>query len=329
VTQKSDRRDFAFQQGPLRCLRKQDGRFEIVPDTDDQNYMAISYGWPSDEFHRMDSSKEAVDIYQNGYSIQSSNFTRFMTDALAEYMDRDGLCLWLDYHCIDQENVQEKDMQIAGMSSIFSNAAFSAVMLEDVGMLTEEFEILKRPKNTNQRDRHLSIIRRVMSSRIFTRAWCSQESFLSRKATIFVHHTEKLTKPVAFGFGTLRSWVDLAFRSDASLPRLYQSMAIEGPLEGTFEVIKSFVWTYGILIHQKRFNIYDKISLTLNLLSVPANQHFIGLPVKSNRSDEDKLNVNRILNILAIQPNKNFFVASQSSRSTLSIAIFNRIHHCN
>jgi hypothetical protein len=123
---------------------------------------------------------------------------------------------------------------------------------------------------------------------------------LSRKATVFVHRTDKPRKPIAFGFGTLRSWVDLAFRSDASLPRLYQSMAIEGRHEGIFEVIKSFAWAYGVLIHQKCFNIYDKISLTLNLLSVPANQHIIGLPVKSNRSDEDKLNVNRILNILAI-----------------------------
>jgi hypothetical protein len=92
-----------------------------------------------------------------------------MTDAFAEHMDRDGLCLWLDYHCIDQENVQEKDMQIAMMGSNFSNIAFSTVMLEDVGMSTEGFEILKRPKMTHQRDRYLSIIRRVMSARLFTR----------------------------------------------------------------------------------------------------------------------------------------------------------------
>ena len=215
-------------QAPLKCLRKHNGQFEIVPFTEEQDYIAISYCWPSDEISRLNSSKEGVDIYENGHSLQSANLTRFMTDALAQYLDRDGLSLWLDYYCIDQNNKQEKDMQVAAMDAIFSNAVFTVVMLEDVGVSTEEFPILKRQTKSHQRDQHLGIVRRVMSARLFTRAWCSQESLLSRKATVFVHHTNKTTKPIAFGFGTLRSWVDLAVRSDPSIPRFYQPLSIEG-----------------------------------------------------------------------------------------------------
>ena len=292
--------DSSFHQGPLRCLRKHDGRFEIVPFTEDKFYIAVSYSWPSQEFSRLHTSNEAVEIHQDDHLIQSSNFTKFMSDALKDFVVRDGLALWLDYHCINQRDSTEKDMQVAAMDSIFSNAAFTAVMLEDVSISREEFEILKREKKSHQRERHLSIVRRILSARLFTRAWCSQESLLSRKATIFVHHTDNPSEPISFGFGTLRSWMDLAIRSDPSIPRLYQQLPIEGPHGGTFTALKSFAWAYGVVLSQNCFNVYDKVSLTLNLMRVSYDQHIIGLPNDSDKSHNGETNVTKILNLFAV-----------------------------
>lgn len=66
---KRDEMEFSFPQGPLRCLRKHDGQFEIVPYTEDQEYVPISYCWSFNDFDSWDSTKEAVDIYEIGQAF--------------------------------------------------------------------------------------------------------------------------------------------------------------------------------------------------------------------------------------------------------------------
>ena len=82
-------------------------------------YACLSYVWGSEPATQL--------IYINGKRF-------FVRQNLYEYLlrarhDRDGHLLWIDAICIDQENIEERNHQVALMGQIYSLAQFTDVWL--------------------------------------------------------------------------------------------------------------------------------------------------------------------------------------------------------
>ncbi|KAF2185598.1 hypothetical protein K469DRAFT_750321 [Zopfia rhizophila CBS 207.26] len=95
----------------------------------------------------------------------------------------------IDQRSIDQGNKEEKDAAVGAMDIIYSSARQLIIILEDIEIPHEEEQIINRYwdvvrsatplENWNVPESDLQIIRkvfrRILSSRWFTRAWCSHE----------------------------------------------------------------------------------------------------------------------------------------------------------
>jgi hypothetical protein len=103
--------------------------------------------------------------------------------------------LWVDALCIDQDNIEERDEQIAKMGSIYSSARRVIIWL---GERTEEVEgalqLVRKTRYTIDRDRTLvdwSPVLNLLRRPWFQRTWIIQEAVLAREPL------------VACGFGTI------------------------------------------------------------------------------------------------------------------------------
>jgi hypothetical protein len=83
------------------------------------SYMAVSYAWVDE---RVDSSsQEEVSIICNGESISiSSN----LHSALLTFRSTTRILpLWVDFLCINQQDIQERNQQVGMMRSIYANSS--------------------------------------------------------------------------------------------------------------------------------------------------------------------------------------------------------------
>ncbi|OQN96839.1 hypothetical protein B0A48_17399 [Cryoendolithus antarcticus] len=274
----------------------------------DDQYVAISYTWPG-SWTRLYSSDNPSMTLRNGVPTKSTHISVFMVkvfdDILASSAGERKPYLWVDFSCIDQDNELEKARQVAIMDRIYAQALYTAVVLEDVELSTEEHQLLLSPPirdTSEERSRRLDVTRRLLRARWFKRAWCSQELILSADTFVYLHCTEQPAKPMRFPIGTLFNWTTIARTYDASIPELAQPRGSVNHTRLMSIAFNPSAWAYGIVREMGCYNEYDKIALVQNLVKTPLPKRLTHLPNTKGLNDATaKRNVARMLNVLAVQ----------------------------
>lgn len=300
----------AVAERPLRCLKRGLPRKGLnVESFSQQEYIAISYTWPGEQWVRLYDSNIPTEVWNGAVCSMSEHISKFMLHVFDELNSRiqtksgQALAFWVDHSCIDQENYIEKKQQVAIMDRVYSGARLTAVMLEDVELTANDFDLLTSHDH-EERNRYSTLVRRILSARWFGRAWCSQEFLLSRGTLFYVHQTGRPKDPLSFASDALDGWLNKARIYDATMPRmpvkrgtasLYQS--VEGCM-----FVGSFAWAHGVVQGMACFEVFDKIALVLNLVRTPPSRRLIAFPSTEGQATTDaNLNVAKTVNVLAIQ----------------------------
>ena len=299
---------------PLRVLafRAHSDELDLVPYAEGMQYVAVSYTWPSSA-PRLYNSNEETCICQNQQCWLSQHVSDFMYEAMKQafssrFNPTELQVFWVDHECINQHDDSEKAEQMAVMDSIYGDTALTAIMLEDVELSSDELSFLKAPRRREGFDRqlYLALCTRIMQSRWFTRAWCSQEALLARGAMFFVHRTGEPSNPVSFAHGALDSWLSRAMTYGSTLGRLPAPRGFDYTGIGTTPAAHPYAWAYGVVRNMGCLNGYDKISLAQNLVRAPRVRCKLRLSVTTHisvgkKNDPQSSNIAKLINVLAVQ----------------------------
>ncbi|KAI9061159.1 hypothetical protein FKP32DRAFT_1613301 [Trametes sanguinea] len=275
---------------PLRVLvRNAKGIYEPVP-YNGQPYMAISYCWPGGSFLKIGTSNEPTPVQTSNGIVQSQHFSRFISRAAESW--HASLAVWIDYHCINQDDVEEKTAQVAIMQHIYTKAQITLVMLEDKALSAQEQLAVTRPQ---VRTDPTSAARSVLSARWFSRAWCSQELVLSHKVQIYTHSQEG--DPADFPADLFWHCVEKARYRDPSIPVFREP---RGRLPDVTVAKTSCVWALAVVHRLGCSDEYDKAALVCNLVRLV--YRFSSRPTAFNvHSPAIHLNVLKMINVIALQ----------------------------
>ncbi|TBU44314.1 hypothetical protein BD309DRAFT_958691 [Dichomitus squalens] len=297
-----ERGEGSLNDKPLRvlALRHDNATYELVAYTG-QPFVAVSYPWPgADTFERMGSSHTSTVVHTPGGPVTSNHFSQFIARNCQAYNAGSSRDVWIDYHCINQDDTDEKMAQVAILQLIYARSDITLIMLEDVALSSEEMAILLSNKATDQ---IATMVRRIIAARWFTRAWCSQELFLSRRAVFFLHNSSSPGEAHRIDSDSLWQCVEIARRRDSSIPLFSLS---RGSVQDR-AVSKNTSWALRIVHPLECSDGYDKLSLVCNLLrhvyqfkarptALPARGH--SLPGSLARVVQ--LNVLKMVNVMAI-----------------------------
>ncbi|KAF2736271.1 HET-domain-containing protein, partial [Polyplosphaeria fusca] len=149
---------------------------EIIAAPPKAAYIALSYVWGS--------------VRPN----HASEFTRTVRDAIAVAKSLGYRYLWVDKHCIDQENDDDKHDQIHQMDLVYQAADLTIIAAAGSNADAGLPGVLDTPRNqqpvvevgdveiiNSMPHPHNTILR----SRWSTRAWTLQEAVLSRRRLVF------------------------------------------------------------------------------------------------------------------------------------------------
>ncbi len=282
---------------PLQVLvpTNKEPSFMRVPYID-QPYVAISYCWPGGAaFKRLASSNSPTIVTIDDAHVHSVHFSRFIADTVQSHNQSTGraLAVWIDFHCINQTDNTEKAEQVAIMQGIYARAETTLIMLEDLSITQDDRNLLLRFKHT---EGYVPLVRRIISSRWFTRAWCSQELVLSSRAYFHMHDALNPGSAIRIDSGSLWHCMDIARSIDGSIPLFSQPRG--RVLVGLFNA----AWALNIVQHLGCSDEYDKISLVCNLQRYnyifTARPNAFGAP--ADVAPTVRLNVLKMANIMAI-----------------------------
>jgi len=153
----------------------------------DQNctYAALSYAWGTD--------RVSIDIEVKGTRSQKLRITKSLADALRSLRKCHHSVLWIDALCIDQRNVEEKNIQVGRMAELYRRASCVVIWLgeaSDDSDLAIEFmrNISTKDGDVLAEDRKVSkswaALANLMRRSWFTRRWVVQEVAFARQAVL-------------------------------------------------------------------------------------------------------------------------------------------------
>ena len=112
-----------------------DGPYELlhVNVNETPKYIALSYTWGKSDFCKH------IRIDNGILNITENLFEGLLV--LRERLNQSGYCLWVDFICIDEQNVEERNAQVSIMKSIYENAEEVYVWL---GVSSEDSDLAMR-----------------------------------------------------------------------------------------------------------------------------------------------------------------------------------------
>ena len=173
------RGDMGFQSRVINCWTR-----EIVPLTQDLEYLALSYVWG-----RVTDDEDSQTSETSGWV--PFNAPQTIEDAISVVLGIGKEYLWVDRYCIWQS--ENRDLQIQNMHEIYRNAVSTIVPVEAdsagsgfSGVSSPRCEQLRFWTNAGQLVFTFPHISYHLSSSIWlTRGWTYQEAFLSRSCMFF------------------------------------------------------------------------------------------------------------------------------------------------
>ncbi|KAI0715796.1 heterokaryon incompatibility protein-domain-containing protein [Cerioporus squamosus] len=238
---------------PLRVLASTapGASYELVPYTGEP-YVAISYCWPSHDFERIGVSNNPTQIVTPGGVIHSEHFSQFMARAIEVHRAEIGVraAVWIDTHCINQSDEEEKRAQVAILHRIYSHAQTTLIVLEDIALTADEQRALTRFRISQET---VALVRRVTSARWVHPCLVLAGALLSTRTVFFVHDASSPGNAILVPAETLWHLMDAARHYDRSIP-----------LFTLFE--KNMAYALNIVYKLGCSDEYDKISLVCNLM---------------------------------------------------------------
>ncbi|KAH7398723.1 heterokaryon incompatibility protein-domain-containing protein, partial [Phaeosphaeria sp. MPI-PUGE-AT-0046c] len=165
-------------------------RLRLSPSTFDDDcptYSALSYSW------QYNPPQPQMQIYCNDLPMRIGyNLWTFLRQC--RKTDGTGHHLWVDAICIDQQNISERNHQVAQMRDIYSKAARAIVWLgPDIGTdeATEAFDLVTGPNRLLYRDsrrdmrwhrsrRQWRALEKLLNRSYWSRVWIIQEFILAK-----------------------------------------------------------------------------------------------------------------------------------------------------
>lgn len=169
----------------IDCVTKR-----IVTANPDDGYFALSYVWGAGKNSSLCRSSH------DGEIILPGTVSRVIEDTILVVRSLNGRYLWVDQFCIDQENSQERHIQISNMDKIYEGAIATIVAVSgdgaNSGLPGVSCRRLHQPR--------LKVGNMVLASTLpqvsvllkastwATRAWTYQEAVISRRCLFFTDH---------------------------------------------------------------------------------------------------------------------------------------------
>jgi hypothetical protein len=162
---------------------------KLIVRNDDEPYEALSYTWG------FKGHSSSIRICSGVGKFEEFDIQANLESALRQLRRAHSYrLLWADAICIDQENPEEKNHQVAKMAEIYNNAENVCVWLGEGGESTERglsfisrildlnsFDCLVADQNSVQ---EWHALLELMNSPWFSRRWIIQEVALARQATV-------------------------------------------------------------------------------------------------------------------------------------------------
>jgi hypothetical protein len=169
---------------PIRCSLFHTTHKEAPP------YVALSYVWG-------DSSNPQLVLVDSGAISVTPNLHHALL-RLRPDAGQDDLVMWIDAICINQEDIQERNVQIGNMRAIYQHASRVAVwlgldynesstaiqMARDLNVCQsrdEVFALLDRPQSKN----HLEFLVTLFRRQYWWRIWVIQEVSCAKSAMVY------------------------------------------------------------------------------------------------------------------------------------------------
>jgi len=135
-------------------------------------YIASSYTWGS-----VDASTREIQIDGKSYEVRENLFN-FLYSFRNDRANDEGVHLWIDQICIDQQNKKEQSASIRLMPRIYQQATY---VLQLLGCDSETVEAA-RDFDANYSISSMTVL---LDNRYFTRLWIIQEILLARAIRVF------------------------------------------------------------------------------------------------------------------------------------------------
>jgi len=170
----------------------------LVPFSDQQSYVALSYVWGQVEQHRTLSSE--LDVLQRPYSLHRDSETTSLPDTIHDAIRwvqvLDERFLWVDSICIVDDDPSHKHAELDRMSGIYANASVTIVAAQgdDPTYGLRGLRGVTKPRSFQQRVYRIKNVQLAECSfpphghkanKWETRGWTFQEAVFSRRRLIF------------------------------------------------------------------------------------------------------------------------------------------------
>jgi hypothetical protein len=169
-----------------KCLERRD------PESFPQGvrYLALSYNWG--KVDQLLATTENLDLLSSPNALERPEFhtkiPQVIQDAMRSVEGLGESYLWVDALCIVQDDIEEKQKQIAQMGSIYSNALCTIIALAGLDANTRLAGISPRRVHVDDLKEpvdHGHLLISLLGSRYMERAWTFQERILSRRCLYF------------------------------------------------------------------------------------------------------------------------------------------------
>ncbi|KAI0166567.1 heterokaryon incompatibility protein-domain-containing protein [Xylariaceae sp. FL1272] len=262
------------EDGPrnLRVIDCRSKRRKIILAPPSCHYVALSYVWgkPSLVSHK----KSFLSSFKRRNN--ADYFARVVNDAIQVVIALGYDYLWVDQHCINQDDAADKQVHIAQMDKIYAHAAFTIVAAAGQDS-TYGLPGVSRPRKTQQELKIKGGVTFIYNDTNFyshtensvwaKRGWTLQESFLTSRRIIF-------TEQESYFLCNVRQLAE-AVKYPLQIPRLengsfhgyvLKSRGISGhSLEELERIAAGVLEQYG---RRKLTYVSDKLAACLGILKV-------------------------------------------------------------
>lgn len=186
----------------------------IINAFEEHRYVALSYTWQASPYESDVSSSRYMVQRRRGRGEKPSPVRDSVMQRVINYMHHvSARLLWIDQHCIVQEEGLEKEIGMQAMDQVYSKSWFPVALLARPVQSQDELRLLIRildgqfVKNQKTRSRRLpgisrqeveaaiDLLREITSDLWFTRGWTYQESYKAGERLKFlIPHAPFLSK---------------------------------------------------------------------------------------------------------------------------------------
>ncbi|OBS15001.1 hypothetical protein FPOA_14028 [Fusarium poae] len=187
-------------------------KFETIDAFTQRHYVALSYTWKP--------SYEEISVPSGGYLVEDicsgnpspSSVRNTVFSRMQRYMNYENAkYLWIDKHCIQQEDGKAKEIGMQAMDRVYSLSCCPVTLLSRTIKTSEQLELLieilsqdfvvheygqywiSRSTTLERAHRDLDLLNYITSDPWFSRGWTFQESYRAgSKMTLLITHVASI-----------------------------------------------------------------------------------------------------------------------------------------